>query len=457
MGALFLIGIVFAYQRSFWTDEMVRLQQSQIGLWLGLKSLFAEPSPFAPGEIVLNWITKMIFGWWLPDEIWARLPGIAWAVGSLWMSFRIAEKREFAALPYFVFFSVSLLTVSVQMRPYGSLIFAGAMATDLILEGETPARDTFRDRLCWFAIFFTHLYGICLIGLACLLTQRIARGVAALIYTALILMICTIQVAQPGPMPGVFKLLLIIPFAVGNPHHASFILAPLSAIGILGWLAKPTERARTLKLLVILVLATVSPVLIDVSYRYFFAPRQVVGGIVPFLAFCALGVHLLLEKLPSQPVRRAALALIALSTLILPWTISILMKEPPVTDQPMHRFREIAQNFVQTGAQSIVLLDPCNLGAFAHYLDRAKGFGSSTRVDDEVEGIAIHRICWKDGPCLSAPSNLKYCWIKPGEIANDPVVRLLSSPSLKADRIVYEVSEFPNIPEAANTQLVRAW
>ena len=197
--------------------------------------------------------------------------------------------------------------------------------------------------------------------------------------------------------------------------------------------------------------------LIDVSYRYFFAPRQVVGGIFPFLAFCSIGVHFLIRKFPNIRARQFVLIAIALSTLILPWTLSVLLKKPPVTDQPMHRFREIAQDFVQTNARSIVLLDPCNLGTLAHYLDRAKGLGSVSRVDDEVEGISIHRICWKDGLCLSAPVDLKYCWMKEEAFVHDPIVRLLASPSLNADRVVYEFEQLPNIPEGANIQAVRAW
>jgi hypothetical protein len=258
-------------------------------------------------------------------------------------------------------------------------------------------------------------------------------------------------------MPGIFKLALIIPFALGNPHHAGFFMAPLAILGAVAWLRLPSERARTLKLVVILFLATACPVLIDVAYGYFFAPRQVLGGIFPFLVFCALGVHFLTLRIAALRLRQLVWALIGLATLIVPWSLSVLLKEPPVTDQPMHRFREIAQELVQTNARSVFMLDPCNLGTLVHYLDRAKKIGSQTRADANIEGIAIHRICWKDGLCLSAPVDLKYCWMKEETLAQDPITRVLASRSLNADQVIYELERLPNLPELANIRQVRAW
>ncbi|MBI3555546.1 MAG: hypothetical protein HY074_04720, partial [Deltaproteobacteria bacterium] len=101
--AWLLLAIYFAWSRSIWGDEMVRLDQQKMGLAGSLHALFSEPSPFSPGESILIWLSGTVLGPVLPVEIWGRLPSLAWGFGAMWLASSLEE--ELAYLQWLLFFS----------------------------------------------------------------------------------------------------------------------------------------------------------------------------------------------------------------------------------------------------------------------------------------------------------------------------------------------------------------
>ena len=198
----------------------------------GIQELFDEPSPFSPGEIILNYVARILFSGWLPEELWARLPGIFWGLGTLFITQRISRDRRLWALPFLLSFSVALIMISVEMRPYASLIFGGAAAT-LILR-EPGSKDILVSWVAWMGLIFTHIYGICFVAFASLVRGRWQRALFGFSFVGVILALYG-RHAKPGDNPQIpfFTMVRELLGVLGNPHKVSILFVLFFVVGLI--------------------------------------------------------------------------------------------------------------------------------------------------------------------------------------------------------------------------------
>ena len=90
-----LVALVFAATRSLWADEWNHVQDLfNYGVFGAALELLKKPSPFHPGEALLNgffWKTLGAVG--TPMEVWARAQNILWGILTVALGSRLA-KRE---------------------------------------------------------------------------------------------------------------------------------------------------------------------------------------------------------------------------------------------------------------------------------------------------------------------------------------------------------------------------
>jgi hypothetical protein len=444
------IALVVAYQRSFWCDELIRLGQYKEGLVGGLRSLFREPSPFSPGELVLNWVSGTLFGWLLPEEVWARLPGIAWGAGTL----ALAASLRIPFLGLLACGSVALLMLSAEMRPYGSLIFGGAAGFALLWAKGKPSRGL--NWAAWLALAGAHIYGVCFVAFAAMLRRQWGKAVAGAVFVVVVLAQYKLGLGNPQAFSWI-DLLKQTLGTLGNPHKATYVLFPLAAAGYAAlWRG---DRRLALETAAYLVVTVLFPIAATVRSGYFFVPRQVAGGVVPYLACVALGLRLALKIAPKPLVQFVWVAVAAV-----PWILSVVLKIPPFPNQPIHRLRETAAGLAgaQPGAYTnILMLDPCNQPSLEYYLKRfmdAAPLPSErvTRADHELT-----RTCWRSdarhprGFCLYSLHDSRFCSVGADEFAPGAKSAALFATDVP-ERFDAVVHSFPSL-EVKGVRALRTW
>ncbi len=457
----FLVALFFAYHRSFWGDEFNRLQDLKLGLIPSLQKLFTEPSPFTPGEVILNFIFQIFFSEIFSEEIWARLQGIGWGVATVWLAFTC----RLCALPLFVFFSVPLMMLSVEMRPYGSLFFSGALAFKIIWDSEIKFSKPTQS-LALFSIFFGHLYGVCFVSLALLFCRHWFKAFLGFVFVAIILL--RFPVASQGSNVYVFSEIFKQTLgALGNPHKATYILFPAFLLG--GFFLFKENKTRFLKLGLLLFAAVFIPVLVAVKSGYFFVPRQVIGGSFLYLALCSFGFQKLAEqeKFKLKPFVYALCFVVS----VVPWVLCMVLKIPPFPNQPMHRFQKVAHEIVDGGYKSALFLDACNQTNFEYYVSQI--FQKAPTIREEVkigaartsvlgkapplakglggapdDGVRAVKACWDEGFCVHLLLDTSLCSIGSDTFLQNPQLSaLLKFESF--DVIVHSFHLFPAFQKPA--------
>lgn len=447
VGAWLVMAVYFSYARSLWGDEMVRFEQQQLGFAGGFKALFTEPSPFSPGETFLIWLSGAVFGKVLPLEVWGRLPSVLWGAGSL----LVAVSMNLRPLRWLVFFSVSLVSFSTEMRTYGSLIFSGALAFKILWDQEKPLSRGMSAAL-WLTLVFTHIYGICFVGLACFFKKLWAHWAFAVVFVIGILCCYDIPHRTGGITQSFGEITRQTLGTLGNPHKATFILAPAALIGALVLVRKQPRVA--LHVGVLIVASVLGPIAANVRAHFPFLPRQALGGMFAYLALCALGF----ESISAKVKRPALVALVMAMGTVIPWTRSILLRQPPFPNQPMHKFKDLAAEIAGTHRKSVLLLDPCNETNFVMYLSKALGERPTAprAKASRFENLEISTVCWESGACLHTLHDMIYCSLGADQFGvGTPVERLIASGTPDFDFIVHSLEDLP-LP-ASGVETRRSW
>lgn len=447
-------AILLAAKRSFWWDEMLRLRQSYMSIPDALLSLWGEPSPFAPGEIFLNWLFQKIFSSTLPAEIWSRLPGITFEAATIVVSFFIAKSDKRARfLPVFVIFSVSLAMLSVQMRPYGSLAFCGAMAVAILLPDlKVPSL------LVLISVSLGHIFGICYISLALILRRRYklaAVGICIVVFTLLITKISPIQSLYSPP--NLFEILPMVLFGLTNPVWASYFHAVLFTVGII--LSISIRQYLGVNIMLVLVAATLGPASVIIASGYYFSLRHFIGAIVPFLYFSSLGLDWIAGKIKNNKIVILVLILVILGSSIQPWMhVFIFGKQRPLVDQPIHKFREIKKEIVENNHKKILLLNPCYAEVVLYYLGDINYDSQKTMTFFRLDSFEMQKYHFLDFQ-IETPKTALFCKANAGA-KNNPLIqadveKLLSLGCDRYDAVIYDQFEINN--SCKNQKSYRGW
>lgn len=394
LGLWFVAAVLIATKRSFWCDELIRLNESKLALGAGLHGLFSEPSPFAPGEAVLNWLSRILFSAFLPAEIWGRLPGIMWGLLTIKTMNDVADRRKMPWLVVLSIFSVSMTTLSILMRPYGSLIFAGALALDrLDQENARPSRFW----LVAFTAAFCHLYGICYLALSSFLLKRWKETAAMGLWILCVLFLAQIHSGQGGNAQA--HAADILRSSLGtlfNPHKVAPLAALLALWGAFLLYQNRPKAFRNINALLAASLA--GPIAATAASHYFFVPRQIVGAQACAWYLCAIGIGAL-KKTPLRSWLWPVTFLIS----VVPWTLSIPLRMPPYPDQPLHLFKTEVQQAKKGMVPYTLFTDYWNVKPIVYYLQETWGTLPGAKNVVSADGTSLQRYCYPGPVCFDFP------------------------------------------------------
>ncbi len=456
-----VMALAFAAARSFWGDEWNHVQDIlNHGVMGAALELLKKPSPFHPGEALLNgffWKTLGLFN--VPAEVWARAQGILWGTLTVALGARLArqEPRRLRVLPWLLFFSAALLSYAAEMRPYASLFYSGALCATVLWE-QRLANGL--PRLgAWLLIFSGHLYGICFLVVCLLWVGRGRRHWPEVLIgvTVVFGVLTSIHItAEQGiaPWDGVFQISRQILGTWANPHRVTLLYGPLAAWG--GWVGwRSTElRRKTLLIMLFMMGAALLPLAATLYSKYFFVPRQMAAGTAPFLLLCALG---------AQSLRRKTVIVALLICAAGSWSAVYLLKRPPFVSQPFHRFKEVAQDIAQSKTSDVLLLDVCNRGPIEDYFSRHFKIAGYIDQASLGGGLSFDKKCWfKSWPgeetvCVTFLMDYSFC-TKPAEMlaVDQPLGRALRSREFQKVIHGYQQDPVRYAPEYAG-RFVRDW
>ena len=461
-------GLVISIHRSLWGDEWNHVQDLKQGLVWAALELLKKPSPFAPGEAVLNGVAKFLLApLGIPTEVWARVQGLGWALATLYAAFFIFYKapprpgpwsqapRSF--MPLLVAFSAALISLATEMRPYASLFFSGALSFMILCGPPKEPHTRFEKLSFWAMLFFGHLYGLCFVTFACFLKRQFKdwpRYLAVGFY--LLFIFSQIHIKPPTTqatwsIPPLEDVLRQIFGTLGNPHKASYAMLPLALMGFVR-LAKQ-DRKLSLNLLVMTLVMVGGPLIATIAGHYFFVPRQVVGGSFIFLFFVDQGlIHILDFAAYQSATAPRAFSLMVMAAVfcmtVLPWSLSTILAIPPFPNQPFHRFREIAHSVIKRGSHGVLSLDVCNLGPIEDYFTIAMGSESVKKDYPMVGQMKLYRSCWVDGFCFQSLLDMKYCYSSAADFsAGGPGANLIRDGLQKGlfDTLIHSWVDMPGL------------
>ncbi|MGE4233394.1 MAG: hypothetical protein AB7F43_08710 [Bacteriovoracia bacterium] len=407
--------------------------------------LFKEPSPFAPGEILLQWTCSKLF-YFLPPEVWGRLPGILWALLTIKLSYDLAQIERFSRkplrfLPVLVGTSVLFMNLAVEMRPYASLFFGGAVFFTLVFEPRILLTNRKNYSLVWFSLLFGHVYGVCFVTLGCLIRKRLLGFVIGSCFVAWILSHYQTSYSHTSLALTISTAFILlrnhireIAAALTNNYSFSIILAPLGVLGFFFLVfgkspSLPRKKifSHTLFLFVLYFSTTVLlPIIATAKAQYFFVPRQIVGGTFGFLVLVSFGVDFLFTKLHGKKSKTAHFGdLLFKMLLFTPLLCAYAFKiDRTFPNQPHHRFKEIAQ--LVKDNNKILLTDSCNEGPMVYYLSVAhknqsinlQNSSATSRKQFDKFGLRIVEHCWYK-KCLWVVHEQTYCSASGEQISSD--------------------------------------
>lgn len=361
----------------------MRYQQMQMSLWDALRSLLAEPSPFAPGEIITGKLSQLLFSSFTPYEFWARLPNVLWGAGVIILSFLIGNP----SLVIMTLFSVSITTFSSQFRPYSQLIFAGALGSYIVLFKESLR---YKTNVAWFCILglFSHLYGTCFIGLALLLRKRWIPGLILISSAFFWVYIYThfheksLVVWQDKFKPYDWKLVYIMSLeTLTDPYGTRKVIVSTFIIGLFAGYFK--FRNEYIKFILYSAFLVISPLAANYIGNYWFVPRQIVAGIFPVIMIASIGYEYAIKKVINNVKSSSKYFRIFAYTLLLlaaarSWIMYVKVGRPPFAEQPLHKHKQIVQSVILNKYERVMLLDPGGTGYF--YFQQILGNPKSEQV-----------------------------------------------------------------------------
>lgn len=439
------LHLYLSWNRSIWQDEVMRLQQMQMGFAEAMHSLFLEPSPFAPGEIVLGFLCKALFGAWTPFELWGRLPSVLWGTLTLLCAASLGSTLLTALLAL----SVAVTTMGTQFRPYAALIFSGALAFHLVWDRRSLSRG--QSVFVWFSLIFSHLYGICFIGAASLLRWEWGRAVFSVLYIAALYWAFKAahhgQVLQWGPTAWTFDTREFTQHTLrmlGNPYTISFLLLPLAIWGVVT--AFRQNRWGTVWGVTLLVCGVGGPLLADILGSYGYIPRQAVGAVFPYLFFVAWGAMNLPQKI------RVPAAALLLALMFRSWWLYTSDGRPPIGEQPLHKHKHLVEMAQREKFKNVALLDPGGTGFL--YFEQAYGPQFKREYLNIGQRVFI-QVCWESGFCLYQFNEPEFAWKDINELGQDPaVMAFLNGAAPRFDAVFATVYKF-TLPLTA--PLYRTW
>src|SRR5207237_665871 len=146
--------------------------------------------------------------------------------------------------------------------------------------------------LVLFNCIFGHIYGIAFVGFVCLIRKELwvtALSVAHILATFLIKILFGYKrlSAETADFPPFVETVKQVLGTLSNPHRAVYIIAPMFCFGIYYLFMK--NRTLFFKLSLVLVMTIIGPMAATYVAKYYFMPRQIVGGIFVYLAIAAFG------------------------------------------------------------------------------------------------------------------------------------------------------------------------
>lgn len=452
----FIIGIwtvlhlVISYRRSFWQDEFARLYQYRMTFRESLIDLFAERSPFAPGELILGRVSQFLFDGWMPYEFWMRAPSVLWGSLTLW----IGLQMRIPVLGALLFFSASLTSFSTQARPYSALIFSGALLFRMLWDRRPLSRA--ENCAFWFAAIFGHLYGICFAGVGAFFSKSWNKLAACVIWVAVLLAIYTS--VHHGTLSA-WNWPLIEPrviaretlAALSNPYRVGNLCALLVVIYLANLCSKPRKNlGLALGITAYFGLTLAAPLAVTIYSHYFFVPRHLMAAMPGFLVLTALGLDLLLSKFKSRQKFFLQNTFI-MGVGVIPWTIFTIFGKPPFTEQPLHRNKDRVEEVIKARDQNVMVLD---LGGATDFYFKEK-LGPALKTEPiSTGGLDFNKSCWST-LCVYSFAQSEYAWLNLAILTDKKeFVAFANGDSPRFDRILYANDQFPLKTEVT---LERLW
>jgi hypothetical protein len=450
LGAWFVVHAFLSNQRGFWVDEWFRHAQMQMGLLRALKDLFSEISPFGPGEILLGYTNKFLFSSFVSEELWMRLHSVTFGLLTFWLSVRSKEK-------YFVFlsfFSVALTAMATQFRPYSALVYGGALAFYLIRKREPLDKA---DRvLFWFNLFMGHIYGICFAGFALFFRREYLIVAVSVVYV--IAIICLNYSMRPPfdyvrDMPPALEVIKQSIGTLGNPQKFGYFFLVFCALGL--WDSIRRNPRQGLQLAALLMLTTAGPVMATYFGRYYFLPRQVVGGSLVFLGLAAMGLRLASDTLKTKSKSASQILVLSAAVAISGSWLAFVLGKPPFIDQPLHRFKQIARESKAKGYKNVFWVDSGTSGSAFFYFKSVYSDAVAQPFSKELGGLRLNVLCVSNNAvCVYAPTDAAFVWDAPRLVQEANVRSLIDGTAFPFDLVVHGLHRFPY---PSPTPLLRTW
>jgi hypothetical protein len=279
--------------------------------------------------------------------------------------------------------------------------------------------------------------------MACFFRRDWLKVIAATLYVAFIVGLNHFM-KLPGDhgthIPGFPQIVYEIMGTLGNPKKGWVLLLLFFLLGFP--LLKRKLRVQTLLLLSAAILG---PLLSIHFGKYFFLPRQIVGGAFAFLAVAAVGAQ--------KCVNRFKLFLIPVAaSLIVPW-IFFLMGKGPFVDQPMHKYRQIAHQVKQHGYRNVLWLDPGIITSVHFYFDQEFSANAKTDRNEIQQGLAVNRICYNDGSvCVTIPTSDDFVWNKKSAVESGEFLNFLGQ-----GKFDFVVQSGHGMESSVNVPVVNTW
>lgn len=382
----FILHVLLAYNRSISSDEGAKVDWLSFSILKALYMQMSEYAPYTPFDMLFGKIADLLVGKFLPLELWSRIPSCFFGALTVFLGAEYARRYDRWLLVGPLFFSVTLTSFACQYQPIAALINSGAV---LYLSLLKP--DLINGLIMWVHIFAGHIFGICNIGLGALLRKppKIKIVLSSFLMVASILIIHKL-IQRPfssltAEFPHFIDVVKQILGAFSNPHKASYLVFPVSVVGIFR-LAK--RDINTLWKIVLYFSATVFlPLGSLLVSHYQFLPRYIVGGLFGYLVLFAEGGAAIFELkvFPPRLIKSMAFA----ATLIASagtWSLYI-MGVPPFVDQPLHKLHRIVEKWDNDQMLNVLLVESGMAGSYKFYLDKKYGFSNRTLESHYQRGI----------------------------------------------------------------------
>lgn len=393
--AVFAARFYFAFDSSFWCDEIGWIIANSGKLKNALEFVRTEPSPHGPLTVAINYFTsRILLALGAHPHIAIRIDSLFYSIGTtllIW-PFRSASLLEKFFWTLWSLTQVAICSSSLNFRPYSGLIFyaASALLVTLFYLRE-PERTSWYSLFClalstigglhhpyfyfayWPLLFFLKDKELSVQNKKALFTSFLVSSALLVTWYGIL----RVPVAHtPSDIIPWWQRFLQAPWiamlntlfhALCNIGSPATIVLPFLIFGFLSYFQRTKKGA--LYIFFVSAVSSMIPFLLDIKYGYFFVPRQSLAAL-PFIGWFFVCAGVGIVNLKQKPSLKAGLLCAFLFfSFALPFSRWCLRLKP-YFDVPHYRVHQFMGQSPFDEAHKIVVLSACHIGAAEFYSSR---------------------------------------------------------------------------------------